>query len=149
MTGLAALMLAEGAKGFFENSAVLIGIPLVVLGAIGAAIAVWVSGLPGMLLVRAEAGEEAHPGPEVYVRVGLVLAVVTLIEVAIYYVDLVQGALIASLLALSAIKFMLVVLWFMHLRFDSRIFTVLFSGGMMLAAAVFVVVLATLGANLV
>jgi hypothetical protein len=37
----------------------------------------------------------------------------------------------------------------MHLRFDSRLFSTLFVGGFALAAAVFIVVLATLGGNLV
>lgn len=91
----------------------------------------------------------AHPTPADYVRVGLALAVVTLIEVGVYYVEGVKDYLAAILIVLSALKFSLVVLWFMHLRFDSRLFSTMFVGGLALALAVFAVVLATLGASLV
>lgn len=91
----------------------------------------------------------AHPTPLDYVKVGLALAVVTLIEVGVYYVDAIQDFLAPILIALSALKFSLVVLWFMHLRFDSRLFSTMFVGGLALALAVFAVVLATLGASLV
>jgi cytochrome c oxidase subunit 4 len=91
----------------------------------------------------------AHPTPMDYVKVGLALAVVTLVEVGVYYVDALRDYLAAILIVLSALKFSLVVLWFMHLRFDSRIFSTMFVGGLALALAVFAVVLATLGASLV
>jgi cytochrome c oxidase subunit 4 len=92
--------------------------------------------------------DEGHPGPEIYVRVGLALAAITALEVAVVYVDIVAGVFIGLLLAMSALKFVLVVLWFMHLRFDNRIFSTLFWGGLALAGALFTVVLATLGSNL-
>ena len=69
--------------------------------------------------------------------------------VAIYYVDIAQGLLLGLLLVLSAMKFVLVMLWFMHLRFDSPLFSTLFTGGLLLAVALFMVVLATLGSSLV
>jgi hypothetical protein len=46
------------------------------------------------------------------------------------------------------IKFSLVVLWFMHLRFDSPVFKRLFVAGVILALSVFLVVLLTFGAGL-
>jgi cytochrome c oxidase subunit 4 len=89
-----------------------------------------------------EAAELAHhPEPIVYVKVAVVLTVVTAIEVAIYYVSAIRDVLVPSLLALAAIKFALVVLWFMHLRFDSKIFRRLFVFGLVLAILVFGVVL--------
>lgn len=90
-----------------------------------------------------------HPTPLDYIKVGLALAVVTLIEVGVYYIEPIQDALPPILIVLSALKFSLVVLWFMHLRFDSRLFSTMFVGGLALALAVFIVVLATLGASLV
>ena len=74
---------------------------------------------------------------------------ITAVEVAIYYVDALAGALLGLLLVLSAAKFVLVALWFMHLRFDSRLLTIAFSGGMLLGTALFVIVLSTLSASLV
>ena len=59
------------------------------------------------------------------------------------------GVLVPILVVLSALKFSLVVMWFMHLRFDSRLFSTFFVGGLILVAALFVVVLATLGGALV
>jgi cytochrome c oxidase subunit 4 len=80
--------------------------------------------------------------------VGLILGVLTSIEVAIYYMGIAHGVLVGFLLAFSAMKFVLVVLWFMHLRYDSRLFSTLFTGGMLLVMALFVVVLTTLSASL-
>ena len=94
-------------------------------------------------------GERAHPGPVEYIKIGAALFIVTMIEVAVYYIDALDDVLVPILLALSALKFSLVVMWFMHLRFDNRMFSTMFVGGLMLAGAVFVVVLATFGAGLV
>lgn len=77
--------------------------------------------------------EEAHASPAFYWMIGAVLTVITAVEVAIFYVPYVQPVLVPSLLLLSAAKFALVVLFFMHLKFDSKIFTGLFSAGMVLA----------------
>ena len=93
--------------------------------------------------------ERAHPGPAEYIRIGLILAAITAVEVAVFYTDLAQWALVAILIVLSGLKFAMVVMWFMHLRFDSRLFSGLFVGGLMLTGVLFVVVLATLGGGLV
>jgi len=93
--------------------------------------------------------EGAHPGPAEYIKIGLTLAVITAVEVAVYYIDALSDVLIPILIVLSALKFSLVVLWFMHLKFDNRLFSTFFVGGLMLAATLFVVVLATLGGKLV
>ena len=84
------------------------------------------------------------PTPAEYVNIGLLLAAITAVEVAVYYVDALAGLLVPVLIVLSLSKFLLVVLWFMHLRFDNRLFSTFFTGGLLLALAVFIVVLATL-----
>ena len=84
-----------------------------------------------------------HPSDLQYIVVALILAVVTGIEVAVYYVTSLKDALVPILLVLSLIKFVMVVLWFMHLRFDSRIFRRLFVTGLILAIAVYLIVLTT------
>jgi cytochrome c oxidase subunit 4 len=91
----------------------------------------------------------AHPGPAEYVKIGLTLATVTAVEVAVYYIDALSDVLVPILVVLSALKFSLVVMWFMHLRFDNRLFSTFFVGGLILVSALFVVVLATLGGALV
>jgi cytochrome c oxidase subunit 4 len=78
-------------------------------------------------------GEGGHASPAFYWAIGGVLTVITAIEVAIFYIPALAGVLVPSLLALSAAKFLLVVMFFMHLKFDSRIFSGLFLAGMVLA----------------
>jgi cytochrome c oxidase subunit 4 len=91
------------------------------------------------------AEEKHHPDPRAYVRVAFVLAVITAMEVVIYYIEAARGILVPALVFFSTIKFALVALNFMHLRFDSRIFRRLFVSGIVLAFGVFTVVLATFG----
>lgn len=87
-----------------------------------------------------------HPGPRQYVMVGLVLAGITALEVALFYMDFLPSpVVVASLLILMTLKFGLVVLWFMHLKFDSAIYKRLFIAGLALALSVFVIVLVTFG----
>ena len=149
---LAAVFLSPGVKGFFEDPRYLLGLPLAAIGLLGLMIAMSPIELRWPQVASAQVstpGAEHHPAPTVYITVGIILAVITIFEVAIYYVDVAQGLLVAVLLALSAMKFVMVVLWFMHLRFDNRLFSILFSGAMLLVAALFVVVLTSLGAGLV
>lgn len=84
-----------------------------------------------------------HPSPKEYVRIAVVLAVVTALEVGIYYADISRALLIPALLIFAAIKFVLVVLWYMHLRFDSRTYARFFLIGLAGAVTLFLVVLLT------
>lgn len=88
--------------------------------------------------------EHPHPKEAEYVKVAIVLAVVTAGEVAVYYMAALRSLLVPLLLFMSAIKFSLVALWFMHLRFDSRLFRRLFVAGIILALAVYTVLVVTL-----
>jgi cytochrome c oxidase subunit 4 len=84
---------------------------------------------------------EAHGGHadwKTYVIVGVILTVITAIEVAVFYIPALHGVMIPILLALSAVKFFIVVLWYMHLKFDSRIFWRVFFGPLFLAVLVVV-----------
>ena len=85
-----------------------------------------------------------HPTEKQYVVVALVLAAVTAVEVAVYYTAIPKHLMTGMFLVMSAIKFSVVVLWFMHLRFDSRVFRRLFVTGLLLAIGVFVIYLSTL-----
>jgi cytochrome c oxidase subunit IV len=90
--------------------------------------------------------EEHHPSPRQYVKVAIVLFIITALEVAIYYIPAINSrpALLVSLLIVFGIvKFSLVVLWFMHLKFDSPLFKRLFVTGVAFALIVFAIVIAT------
>ena len=79
----------------------------------------------------------SHPGVGQYVEIGIILAVVTAVEVALYYIDVGRGFTVPALLFLTLVKFALVVLWFMHLRFDSPWFRRVFMFGLVIALMVF------------
>ncbi|HEV3472514.1 MAG TPA: cytochrome C oxidase subunit IV family protein [Actinomycetota bacterium] len=82
-----------------------------------------------------------HPTPRKYVNIAIILAIVTALEVAVYYVTMPDSMLITVLAIMAIIKFVMVVAYFMHLRFDSRIFRRLFVTGVILAFFVFGVVM--------
>ena len=81
---------------------------------------------------------ETHASVGFYWLIAIILAVITAMEVAIFYIPAIGRMLVPTLLALSAAKFVIVVMFFMHLRFDSKIFTGLFLAG--LSLAVFMIV---------
>ena len=77
-----------------------------------------------------------------YVRIALILAAITALEVATYYVDF--GALfLPSLLIMMAVKFYIVVSFFMHLRYENKLFSWVFYAGLYLAMIVYGIYLAT------
>ena len=77
--------------------------------------------------------EQSHASAGFYWMIGGILAAVTGMEVAIFYIPGLGSATAPVLIALSAGKFLLVVMFFMHLKFDSKIFTALFAAGITLA----------------
>jgi cytochrome c oxidase subunit 4 len=84
----------------------------------------------------------AHKSNSFYIKVAAALAMITGIEVALYYLDL--GAwYLPILLVLMAIKFLTVVSLFMHLKFDNKMFSYLFYTGLILAILVYVAALMT------
>jgi cytochrome c oxidase subunit 4 len=84
-----------------------------------------------------------HPSVKEYIRIGIILAVLTSLEVAAKYANLGSATLIVTLLGLAAVKFVLVVMFFMHLKFDDRRYARFFLMGLSLAITLFVIVLIT------
>jgi cytochrome c oxidase subunit IV len=85
-----------------------------------------------------QAGGQAHATTATYLRIAAILVMITLIEVGVFYVPTFQSALVPVLLVLSAVKFTLVVMFYMHLKFDNRFFAFLFGGPLLLGLAVVV-----------
>jgi len=75
--------------------------------------------------------DHGHASPKFYWMIGGILAVLTAIEVALFYIK--PWGEQPMLLILSAVKFAMVIGYFMHLKFDSKIFTGLFFAGLVLA----------------
>jgi cytochrome c oxidase subunit 4 len=84
-----------------------------------------------------------HPSPKEYIRIGVVLAVLTALEVTASYTGVSGAILIPTLLVLAVIKFALVVLWFMHLKFDDRRYARFFVMGLSGASILYLIVLIT------
>ncbi|HEX6945852.1 MAG TPA: cytochrome C oxidase subunit IV family protein [Acidimicrobiia bacterium] len=92
--------------------------------------------------------EHRHPTPAQYWKIAGILALITAIEVALFYIDrqLELGILNnMMLIVLSAMKFVVVVGWYMHLRFEKSLVSRFFAAGFGLAIGVYLVVLAALG----
>ena len=86
--------------------------------------------------------EEHHPGPRTYVAIGAVLAAITALEVWVFYWTCLTAWLLAMvILFLSSIKFVLVVGYFMHLRFDDRRFLALFVVPFVIAISIMIALL--------
>jgi cytochrome c oxidase subunit IV len=92
-----------------------------------------------------ESHEETHEhgmSDAGYIKIALILAAITVLEVSTYYVDF--GPLfLPSLIIMMFVKFFMVVSYFMHLKFDNKIFSLMFYIGLGLAIFVYVAALAT------
>ena len=80
-----------------------------------------------------EIAHDEHPGPLVYIVVALILTVLTAAEITVFYVQGLQPVLVPILLVLAAIKFAFVAMFYMHLYYDSKTFTIFFCGPLLLA----------------
>jgi cytochrome c oxidase subunit 4 len=77
-----------------------------------------------------------HPTWKQYKWVALILTVITIIEVWAYYIPawVASWTFIPSLLIMSAVKFAIVVMFYMHLKYDHKLFRALFVGPLIIAA---------------
>jgi cytochrome c oxidase subunit 4 len=80
--------------------------------------------------------EHAHPTWSTYWKVAVILTLITVGEVWAYYIpSFVAGrGFVPTLLFLSALKFTIVVMFYMHLKYDHRLFRVLFTGPLLVAS---------------
>jgi cytochrome c oxidase subunit IV len=92
--------------------------------------------------------EHAHPTAALYFKVGLILFVLTALEVGLYEItygehagsgsSAIQPFFVPVLLLLSAAKFALVAMFYMHLKQDSKLFSGLFVFPLIVAAVIIV-----------
>ncbi len=100
----------------------------------------------------AETGEHAadheagHASRGTYWVIALILAIITLLEVAIFYVPAIRPVIVPTLLVLSAAKFVLVVMFFMHLKYDTPVLTRVFLGGLVVATIIVIAMMLLFGA---
>ena len=90
-----------------------------------------------------ETHDAHHPSPAKYIQIATILTIITALEVAIYYVDFIsKSGFITIFMVMSAVKFLIVAMFYMHLKFDHSLFTWLFVAGFILATGILI----TLGA---
>ena len=87
-----------------------------------------------------------HPTWRQYKWVALILTVITIFEVWVYYTSFSKSPLfVPVLLVMSAAKFAIVVLFYMHLKYDHRIFKALFTGPLIIAMSTLLALLFLFG----
>ena len=88
-----------------------------------------------------------HPTWSTYWKVALILTVITAIEVWVYYIPgfTHSRAFVPLLLFMSAVKFAIVVLFYMHLKYDHRLFRALFTGPLIVAIVTIIALLFLFG----
>jgi cytochrome c oxidase subunit 4 len=74
--------------------------------------------------------QHAHPDRRFYLIIGAILIILTVFEVIGYVLEdngtLPSGAATVIILSLSAAKFISVVAYYMHLKYDNKLFTAIF-----------------------
>jgi cytochrome c oxidase subunit 4 len=98
-----------------------------------------------MSTTATQSDERPHPTVPTYLKVATILTLITVIEVAIYYMPALRPVLVPLLLIFSAAKFFIVVGFYMHLRFDSTVFARLFFGPLTIAALMIIVLMLLFG----
>lgn len=78
----------------------------------------------------------AHPSVATYGKIALALTIITIFEVSAYYIPAweTSSIYVPSMLSMSAVKFFLVVAYYMHLKYDHKLFRALFTGPFMVAS---------------
>jgi cytochrome c oxidase subunit 4 len=93
--------------------------------------------------------EPGHATVVTYVKVAAILTLITGLEVGVIYIRRLAPIIVPLLLVMSAAKFSLVVLFFMHLRYDRRVVSTLFVGPLLIAVLLAVALMTLTGAFLV
>jgi cytochrome c oxidase subunit IV len=83
----------------------------------------------------AAAHHDEHPGWSTYWKVALVLTFITAVEVSAYYIPAWSKSwvYVPSMLIMSTVKFAIVAAYYMHLKYDHKLFRTLFTGPLLLA----------------
>jgi cytochrome c oxidase subunit 4 len=83
----------------------------------------------------------------IFVQIAMLLAVITGVEIVLIYLPLVKWLIVTALVTLSTVKFMFVIFYFMHLKWDKLFCTILFFIGLVLAGGTMWALLLLFGAE--
>ena len=88
---------------------------------------------------------KGHASKSTYWLIAVILGIITMLEVAVFYVPLLHSVIVPLLLVLSAAKFILVAMFFMHLKFDRPVLTTVFAGGIVVATVIILAMMLLFG----
>jgi cytochrome c oxidase subunit 4 len=77
---------------------------------------------------------EEHAKYFTFFNVALAMILITAVEIVIIYIPIHKVIIFSSLGVLSLVKFLAVIWWFMHLRWDRALCTILFMMGLFIAS---------------
>ena len=86
-----------------------------------------------------------HASVATYVKVAVILTLVTAMEFSAIYIRQLTPILIPLLLVMSAAKFAIVVMFYMHLKYDHPLFRALFTGPLLIAIVTMIILLFLFG----
>jgi len=88
-----------------------------------------------------------HPTWSTYWKVATILTAITVLEVWCYYLPSFTSTpyFVPTLLILSALKFAIVVMFYMHLKYDAKLFRALFTGPLLVAIVTIIALLFLFG----
>ena len=141
-------------KAFFENPAQLVGAPLLLIGAAGLAVAaVTLLFSPNMQTTTAQGPTVrrgvVQPSIEDYAGIiGIVLGL-TVIELLMFAFGISYPVFVGILFGMTVVKITLVIMFFFHLKFDSRMFTTAFLSTFAVVAASAVIIVSAIVGNMV
>ena len=84
---------------------------------------------------------------QIYVQIAMLLAIITGVEIVCVYLPFAKWIVVTTLVVLSTVKFMFVIFYFMHLRWDKPFCTILFFIGLVLAGGTMWALLMLMGAE--
>ncbi len=94
-----------------------------------------------------EAGHHEPSKFHIYVQIAMILGIITGVEIVLIYLPFAKWLVVSGLVVLSAIKFLYVIFFFMHLKWDKVFCTILFFIGLILAAFTMFALLHLFGAE--
>ena len=77
----------------------------------------------------------------IFVQIAMILAVITGVEIVIVYIPIARWIILTALVVLSVVKFLMVIFYFMHLKWDKLFCTILFFIGLVLGGGTAVALL--------
>jgi cytochrome c oxidase subunit IV len=97
--------------------------------------------------VHQEQAREAHihPGASVYAPVAIILAILTGLEILVYYLNVAPVVLVPVVIILGLANIVLSALFYMHLRYDDPVLKSMFSFAGLLASLLMISLLLLFG----